>query len=645
MLICKFERCIDTMLGVPLSFSVVCNNVSDVGAEFKIERCSDYNFYSVDESDFRLRNMQPPLMYVRDEISDLFSDICLREETEFDFIIDYPMSKKEILLRRKSDEIFPFRNRKLKNHLSFNNKDSWVEIGQNLTRISGRLNFKSYAGVVKFEFYEAIESIQVEVISYKLNYEDDFRLLLSELAQYHSELILSLDQPTEVSMALDHMSQSSPQVCIFQLRRLMERNNLPLAIETILANPHAKISHSIVTDEISLVANPNLFEIISNPFGLDWVERGNLSRRFKGYTPTSLPEEHIDYVFDTQENQYVKFCLEELESCILSLLDTLPTKFQNSKLFLEASIQTIEGYLHHPFFQHIGPFRRLSNSMVMQKRSGYKDLFRLMQEFEFGLQLESSVSEFDSINGDLRPIHKLYEYWCYFSLLGILQKLCGQVTSSNILSRSDKGYTLNLKEKSESKVSFVYNNAEVSLFYNRDFKKYDNEEWNGTYDGGLYHPDFSLQVVSRGRNHWIHFDAKYKLDYNKFLSMIREGDSKEADINDYSSTREGNYKRNDIYTVHTYRDAILGSRGAYILYPDSVETPSIFTRNPRKDYSFSLPSIGAFPLRTGDNNFNKKQKQNLEEHIEVILNLLTMEDAGYQEEIGIIELETNSAID
>lgn len=633
MLISKFSSKINTNVGESLIFSLICDNISDVGKEFRFsDKLEEFLFYEVNTLDSWINDIQPPLMFIRDDESDLFNDVCIREETEYHFIIDYPMNKMKLLEQRRENQIFPFVNRKLKNHIAFNSKETWVEIRPNVTRMSGRINFRSFAGIAKFEFYETTKKIEVEVVSYKLNYEDDFRSLLSELAQHHSELLLSLDQPTEISLGMDELSEASPQGSIFHLRRLMENNNLPLAIETILANPHVKISHDIIMAESSLVTNPDLFEISSNPSGMKWVKGGSGSKYFRGLTPKLLPEEHLEYIHDNQENQFVKFCLEELLQFIIRLLETLPEKFQNSRSFLISSQQTIEGYLTDPFFLSIGQFRRMSNSMVMQKRNGYKDMLKLIQEFEFGLQLDSDVSEFDNVDGDLRPIHKLYEYWCFFSLFSALKSICGKQVTSELLYRTEKGFTLCLKEKNQSQVVFNYNNKEVSLYYNRDFKKYTSNLWDGSYDGGVYHPDFSVRIVNNGKVHWVHFDAKYKLDYSKFMSMIKNGEG----TAESSSSHDGNYKRNDIYTAHAYKDAILGTRGVYILYPDNIEDASIFIRNPVDRYVFHMPSIGAIPLRPGSNIFNQKQQSRLKEYIQMMLDILTMDNLEYQEETGIV---------
>ena len=51
--------------------------------------------------------------------------------------------------------------------------------------------------------------------------------------------------------------------------------------------------------------------------------------------------------------------------------------------------------------------------------------------------------------------------------------------------------------------------------------------------------------------------------------------------------------------MHAYRDAILGSRGAYVLYPSAETEPALFVRSRDPGYraTHTLPSVGAFPLR------------------------------------------------
>ena len=62
----------------------------------------------------------------------------------------------------------------------------------------------------------------------------------------------------------------------------------------------------------------------------------------------------------------------------------------------------------------------------------------------------------------------------------------------------------------------------------------------------------------------------------------------------------GAYQRTDLLKMHTYRDAVLGSRGSYVLFPGDGVDEEIFLRLPNERYphsSFRIPSVGAFQLR------------------------------------------------
>lgn len=616
-------------LGKTSEFMIFVNEAINEGVSFHISTMPHYEFFSISDEDSRSFQRDVPLMAVQDEESDLFRTIRMREECEFDFILIVPLTKKEIIERQSETEnsMYPFNNLRLKSYLTFNNMRIWTE--QNgYTLLSGRVQFKSFAGVVKFNFSEEItdQQVEVEVVTYKLNYEEDFRSLLSDLAEFHAELILRLDNPTEVALSLKQAENVSNQVLLLHFRKLMEKERMPAAIETILSSPHSKTIHETHWDDPSYVANVDLQELQNNFMDSSLRKGGPLSQYFCGYTPEFLPEEITESTTDTQENRYVKFCLNELQFLAYTLKQKMSrTSFEPSNLFLDSSERILEEYLQLPFFEEIRSFTHLTNSMVMQKRSGYKELLQFMQQFEMGIQLESQVEELDVVNGDLRPIHQLYEYWCFFQLLSILEDLSGQ--SSNIaeslIQSTEQGFSLTLKHRVECKVPFTYSGMNVFLYYNRDFKRALNKQWEGSYDGGIYHPDFSIRIVHKHQVHWLHFDSKYKIDYSRLSKMLREGQDKAA------------YKQNDIHTAHAYRDAILGSRGVYILYPDEVvlKDDFIFVRQPDADYPYIIPSIGAFPLKPGPKSV--EQITEIKSYIKKTFDTLAQEENTYNEETGL----------
>ncbi|MEI3604529.1 DUF2357 domain-containing protein [Pseudogracilibacillus sp. SE30717A] len=603
-----------------------------VGEKTEIERFNEskYEFYKEYK---REKSSSPiPTLFVREEKSDYFRDICLKEQTEYDVIIAIPLAKEVIKERQQffDNPIYPLANLKLKKYITFNTSDTWYE--QNgYTYISASINFRNFIGVSKFYFEEEVstDSFDIEVVSYKMSYEKDFQELLNQLSEIQTELLLSLDKPTEVALDLDNiLYDNSYQVILLHLRRLMSEGNLPLALQTILSNPHSRLSYENEIEKVNYPGTFDLFSMATNPTDLKW-KKDNLNERSRGFVPLEYFKEEVENTVDTKENQFIKFSLEEIEKLIIDLQKQLPSKFEHSKWFLESALDKVEGFLQDPFFRQVGTLTHLPNSMVLQRKSGYKDFLQAIQYFDSGIRLNSNISEFDVADGDLRPVSELYEYWCFFQIYYTLKEICGSedINLSGLLSKTDRGYKLNLNKTAQSSIKFVYNALDIKLYYNRNFVQLNNELWEGSYDKGLFHPDISISITNKFQKHWLHFDSKYRLDNNKLEKMIS------------GEPVEGNYLRNDIHTAHAYRDAILGTRGVYILYPDSVDNETVFVRQPNILYqqNYLVPSVGAFPLKPGlpDN----RQLENITTFLKNVIdlfsnNILYQEETGFEKELG-----------
>ncbi|MDN4074927.1 DUF2357 domain-containing protein [Fictibacillus terranigra] len=606
------------------TFSLFPKNLETIGPEVIISRITaNMKLYLNITS-----SPSVPNLIVRKDRSDLFRDLCLREQTEYDFILSVPISKSSIKQQQilTKNPIYPITNLKLQNYITLNNSDTWYET-EGFTFLSGRINYKNFIGISSIYLDNVLSAdiFEFEVVSNKLSYESDFKELLNDLANIHIELILSLDNPTEIILDSDSLlKDTSFQVINLQLRKLLSENNLPLAIQTILSNPHSRLSYESQIEELNFPGVIDLTEFGINALKLKWKKKDSYTEKFRGFRPLEYFKEEIEHSVNTKENQYIKFSLEELEKLIQNLLFNIPQKYFNSKIFLTNSLTLIQEYLQEPIFKQIGKFTNIHNSMVFQKRSGYKEFIQAMQSFELGIQLKSNIFEFDNINGDLRPVSELYEYWCFFQIYYSLKTICtcSTLSASRFVVKTEKGYKLNLEKNKQSNVLFNYKDIEVELFYNRNFKQEKSELWEGTYDNSLYHPDISLRIKNQVQSHWIHFDSKFKLDKNKLEKMIKG-----------ESIQEGSYSKNDIHTAHAYRDAILGTRGVYILYPDTFNEASLFVRQPDKNYSnnFSLPSIGAFPLKPGESFVEQKEKLTI--FLKNTLDILS-QNYIYREELG-----------
>ena len=87
------------------------------------------------------------------------------------------------------------------------------------------------------------------------------------------------------------------------------------------------------------------------------------------------------------------------------------------------------------------------------------------------------------------------------------------------------------------------------------------------------------------RLHCLHFDANYRLSRAQWRSQLEENSliaSVERELDDPEDRQV--YERTDLYKMHTYRDALLRSRRAYVLFPGTGADASLFVRHPERTY-------------------------------------------------------------
>ena len=196
-----------------------------------------------------------------------------------------------------------------------------------------------------------------------------------------------------------------------------------------------------------------------------------------------------------------------------------------------------------------------------------------MFELGFIFEWDQLTNEF---KGNEKKVFRLYEYWCYFELVKILEEMCNQYREFDdvFLLSKDK---MSLREGRAQKFNLNINdkNIIIYLYYNKTFNKKNSIFKSYSVE---YRPDYSLIIYDGAKRHILHFDAKYKLDI--------DGES---------------YKKEDIDKMHAYKDAILDSVGAYVLYPGKKD--EIYYEND----DLISGSVGAFPLNPGDKLENRKE--------------------------------------
>lgn len=598
----------------------------------------------------------PPICW-RGSAPVLFERFQLREDTEYLVDVTLPRTVAELLRDVPYHKGWPFRER-LATVFRTDPPRRWRSNDDGSTTISGLLRLRSHAGILDLSI-GTDAPIVAEVVCRKIGYLDEFRALLDEVAEEYSELLLQYDSPVSASFNLSDVTPQTEAALLFQLRHTMAEKNLPVALDEIRRSFHSRLDQWKATEEIGSVQEPDIAAFIEEFEASVVVKGGPLADLFRGYSPREFPVIETRETSDTAENRYVKFFLEELQLIAQRLAGSLARGRRTASLReVEDWINVLDDELSSGQWRRIGTFRNFpSNSQVLQKRRGYREILKLDLSLRMSLELPWKRAEqlADGLIGDIRPVSELYEYWCFFLLRRTLAELAEAELPSDgsLIDVTDGGLQVRLLRGKRSRVSYLYRrdgtrSLKMNLFYNRLFPRPTRvlSSWHGSYTA-KFDPDYSIEImVEEGGNvqrHWLHFDAKYRLESVDLAQPFETGDTAndETEDSDYEKELARVHRQDDLFKMHTYRDGILSSRGAYILFPgDGTSTriagkrqnlfirhPSAFSGTP----DFLFPGVGAFDLCPGRDG---AQRPLIREFLRGVLDAV-YKGKLYQEEVGL----------
>ncbi|MDO5849907.1 MAG: DUF2357 domain-containing protein [Methanobacteriaceae archaeon] len=457
-------------------------------------------------------------------------------------------------------------------------------------KYGGFLNFKSYAGKTFLDIFdngEVVFSVPIEVRSKKINYNEQYPAMIGDLSKYSSGLIFEVNSPLYQSFELNDNKRETNYEDFMLLEYLFREENLPSTFEYLSRNLYSTLENTVETVPTSLAANigPNeLINMASNPEHLYKDVNSNImfSKKMRGFVPVKVDQiTYIDTI-DVPENRFYKNFLESIANLINNLLKKSDNGYVKDKL-LEYKEQ-ISYYLSQRYFRDISRMDYAPlNSQVLQKKEGYRDILQYFLMFEFGFKLTWNQIT-DEFKGYEKKLYDLYEYWCYFELINVVKDLTdSKINFENVFSIDSSNWSISLKEGVIKEFLLTMDDKDIilKLMYNKTFNKRSKDFKSYSVD---LRPDYTLEVEFDEDIYRIHFDAKYKVDF----------------------ANDEKYKNQDIYKMHTYKDAIKNTIGAYVLYPG--KKPKLFY----EDKENKLESVGAFPLNPGE---DKEEKRELTEFI------------------------------
>lgn len=443
-----------------------------------------------------------------------------------------------------------------------------------------------------------------EVRSRKLNYKSEYRWMLRDVAAHMTELVMQRFAASRMGFEVDERRGAVTLYEQFEfLRAALQGETLRQAFARILLAPHA--SWEVMSELV-----PASRGVKSTAASTKHLARGGGLRIPITHIPglSSVPEQvrsfRTEQTLDTIPNRFVLYALEHWHGLLWRLTDALGRK-SDSLVVLRARREVrdvlayISEFLDAPFLRGVGRLNHFpSSNQVVQKREGYRDFYRIFIEVELAAMLTWHTKD-TSYRAGQRDVAELYEFWTFVQIGGIVGDLIGKpFLLAPLLKASSDGLTINLRSGQESVLTGELVRAgrrmHIALHFNRTFDA--NSPGRSSWTRPM-RPDITLSVTpldasaAEPEPTHIHFDAKYRVQALEEIFGL-SADEGDGGATGAAGSRVGTVKRDDLLKMHSYRDAIRRTAGAYVLYPGSAGESQEF-----REYHELLPGLGAFVLR------------------------------------------------
>ena len=461
-------------------------------------------------------------------------------------------------------------------------------------------------GVLYAEGYESsARALSIEVVSTVISYDHDFQQLLEDLTGRIADLQMQHSSDIALWVKHNHAKRTEHNVQrLFFLLGLIKNELFDVAVRHVAEQPVMRLvdreDRQDARRAIRLGRNV-LMQFASAPRRIR-LQQGSMES-----IPASISSLLREESVDVPENRFVKFALgyfrSELRKYDREIQSTGNTNISIIVQLHEAR-EMLDKWLGHSFFRAVGNLTTFpSASMVLQRREGYREILRKWVQYQMGAMLEWDGGA-EIYKANQRNMAALYEYWCCLKLFDVVKSLFN--FKDNDLFKSlaqEKGLVFGLKEgrsfsvegtfeREGVKNELRYRKLAVTFSYNRTFSPpYGSWSLAMRPDYTLSFRPITMDEIAAANLDlvtYVHFDAKYKAKSLK--AMLEDDDEKQQGNDDAEMQRD--VKRVDLLKMHSYRDAIRRTGGAYVLYPGTVEGD----HNDRNEYTEILPGLGAFPL-------------------------------------------------
>lgn len=475
---------------------------------------------------------------------------------------------------------------------------SVIPIGEHKWLMSAPLSFVNEPGIFELTFRykptdspERTDTFTFRVVSPKLDTKDDYNHILAEINAQYNEIIYKY--LTLTLQTLQRGGKSSNDVVWLSIFHEIAKD-YEKWVRYIVNKPHLRQSREVRYDRADRIKRWS--PLMAEKYGQVEAE-GRLVREY-------FRHEEIIHTHNTRENRFVKFTLDRIGSRLSSIVSTIKEKNAKAKeaeKVADSELAELDGYVssirrltHSSLMRNLRGEPLHSESMVLQKRTGYA------QVYKYWLLLQKGIELFEGANAiGVRPIWELYELWCFLKMRQMVADILGlHFDNSDEISENPMPMVKPFEDNNQEHTVFYncHDGSKARLHYQHTYSRKTGEVHTATTEN---RPDIVLTIIKPdGFELTYLFDAKYRLlDDNK----LNQEDRDELAASDGADTPPADA----LNQMHRYRDAIYyGSDrqthsakeiiGGYILFPGRGDNDNIRKRFFYK--SIETVNIGAFPL-------------------------------------------------
>jgi len=551
---------------------------------------------------FGVQNQDGKVLYSGPTNAEFLSRIRLLENTNYHWeIFKYTKNKLEILSENHGLLIQSSINKTEKNKIS-------VRWEQDNRQCRGVFNFGNFLGAGSIGISKT-EGLTFEVISKKLDYEQEYLALIKDLSDKALSLLLDFDTPTSSQLTVDQTRKPKDVFESYLLfKTALPINELNAALAQIKARPH-----SILVSEERWIPSSLASGLHAMNDPISRIRWARIASSGKPVAVEVLDRKRQD-TNNTAPNQFVRFALEKFSRICLEISENSEKYGKTNSTEALQIHKFIESELRCTLLKSVSRLGRIPyENQVLQKREGYKQLLRTYILTNSALAVRDLQD-----NGVLSPtaenraVPDLYEYWLFFFLAQALEELNGaKKIERNYVKELNQEGVVSIKLDHSDKPRLTLElpigdeTHNLGLYYNRTFKGGENQP---SYSMKL-RPDYTIETFvgygssyneqrgnafKNGTISYLHFDAKFRIQ----KVNISETDSDKEEQDDLSA------KPSDIYKMHTYNEAIRGTAASVILFPGNTNKEGELNESYRKYFEL-IPGVGALAIKPGDDKSRK----------------------------------------